>query len=284
MSKNASNDSVNIQKPDNPQETFNVKNFYYTGLFAAEMSCSVIKATNNNPKGSHYYAVDFTVSNADVGLLKQVNRVVMRNEGIISPIKGAYNLSARGKRKVGSVLAFMDLYPFIIGDLAIGRVALLKEAYEYLGVYTGHSVHEEKTRVMSKIRNQLKLLKTTGLASKTYRQKRISNDATGYFLAGVLDGDGSFGFKKSGNRKQPFLLVAMKDRKIPYLFKDFLKEGNVRYRVDGVYHYECNKTQALRLICSIFLEKYPLRHRVQRNRLQKLQRILNDYTQSPSNS
>ena len=99
MSKNALSDSGTDQRPDNPQEMLNATKFYFSGFMSAEMSCSIIKATNKNPKG-FYYAVDLTVTNADREILNQTNREVMNDRGVITPVKGAYNLSARGKDKV----------------------------------------------------------------------------------------------------------------------------------------------------------------------------------------
>ena len=117
MSKNASS-------ADNPQEMLK-SNYYFSGFLAGEMSCSIIKATNKNPKG-FYYAVDLTVTNADTNLLTVVNHVVMQNRGVITPVKGASNLSARGKEKVRIALDFLERYPILIGDLAINRIIILK--------------------------------------------------------------------------------------------------------------------------------------------------------------
>ena len=281
MSKNASSGSGARQKPGNPQETLNVENYYFAGFFAAEMSCSVIKATNYNPAGHYYFAIDFTVSNADKGLLEQVDRVVMHGNGIISPIKGAFNLSARGKKRVQVVLNFLNRYPIIIGDLAKNRIALLREALAYLEAHHGSTKHQEKTKVMESIRKKLRRVKEVG-ALKSYVQEHVSKEAIGHFLAGVLDGEGSFGFKKSGDRWQPFFMVAMKDRKIIELFKKFLHYGKVRKRKDGMYHYEINHSQILQKVCPLFLTQYPLRHARQRARLKRLQRILNDYTRNPA--
>lgn len=75
MSKNASNDFDLVletdRMPDNPQEMLK-NNFYFSGLIAAEMSCSIIKATNKKPY-DHYYMVDLTVTNADRRLLHGCN-------------------------------------------------------------------------------------------------------------------------------------------------------------------------------------------------------------------
>ena len=280
MSNNASSDSGASQKPDNPQETLNEKNYYYAGFFAAEMSCSVIKAANCNPVGHYYYAIDITVSNADKTLLENVDATVMQGGGIISPIKGGFNLSARGKRRVQIVLDFLDRYPILAGDLARNRIALMREALAYLEAHRGSREHQAKIEAMDGIRVKLRTIKEAGLVSKSYRSKRASKDAIGYFLAGVLDGDGSFGFKKSGTRQQPFLAIAMKDKKIIELLRDFIGHGNVRHRKDGIYHYETNHQKVLQDACILFLTRYPLRHAGQRERMQHLQRILNDYTRN----
>lgn len=282
MSKNASSGSDAHRKPGNPQETLEVEKYYYAGFFAGEMSCSVIKAANHNPVGHYYFAVDITVSNADRNLLQRVNKEVMQGGGIITPVKGAFNLSARGKNRVRVVLAFLDRYPIVIGDLAKNRIALLREAHAYLMAHCGSREHHAKTKVMDTIRQRLRKIKESGVALETYAQELASRDAVGYFLAGVLDGEGSFGFKKSGNRQQPFLAVAMKDQKIIELFRKFLQYGKVRLRSDGMYHYEVNHSQILKNICSLFLAHYPLKHERQRERMTTLQRLLNDYTRNPA--
>lgn len=282
MSNNASSDSDISRKPDNPQETLNEENYYYAGFFAAEMSCSVIKAANYNPVGHYYFAIDMTVSNADKTLLRKVNKVVMRGGGIVSPIKGGFNLSARGKKRVRIVLDFFDRYPILAGDLARDRIALMRKALAYLEAHRGSSEHQAKTKVMDDIRAKLRAIKETGMALRSYGRKRANKDAIGHFLAGVLDGDGSFGFKKSGKRQQPFLAIAMKDQKVIELLREFIQHGNIRRRKDGVHHYEINHQQVLQDVCSLFLTEYPLRHAIQRERMQHLQRILNDYTRNHS--
>ena len=280
MSKNASSGSDSHRKPDNPQETLEEEKYYYSGFFAGEMSCSIIKAANHNPVGHYYFAVDITVSNADKNLLQRVNEKVMQGSGIITPVKGAFNLSARGKNRVGIVLDFLERYPIIVGDLAKNRIALLREAHTYLKAHHGSREHHAKTQVMDNIRKKLRTVKETGVALESYAQEHTNRNAIGYFLAGVLDGEGSFGFKKSGNYQQPFLAVAMKDRKIIELFKEFLKHGKVRLHNDGMYHYEINHSQVLKNICSLFISQYPLKHERQRERITKLQRLLNDYTRN----
>jgi hypothetical protein len=282
MGNNASSDSELDRKPDNPQETLNVGNYYYSGFFAGEMTCSIIKATNSNPKG-HFFMVDFTISNTDKELLKHINREVMSGFGVISPIKGAFNLKVRGKKRVRKILAFLQEYPIITGDLAKNRIDILSEALEYLDTHRGHNAHREKTKTMDNLRHKLRLIKTEGVVENTYElDSKIAEDATGYFLAGIIDGEGSFGVKQSGKYREPFFTIAMKDRKIIELMCNFLKYGKVRYRKDGVYHYEVNSRKELLRIANIFLAKYPLQQKRQRNRLVELQRILNDYTRNHS--
>lgn len=280
MSKNASSDSDKHRKPDNPQETLNDENYYYSGFFVAEMSCCVIKAANYNPVGHYYFAVDITVSNANKALLENINKEVMKEGGIISPIKGGYNLSARGKKRVRMVLDFLDRYPVIAGDLAKQRIELVREALTYLEAHRGSSDHQVKTRIMDDIRSKLRVIKETGVALRAYRQQHAGKDAIGHFLAGVLDGDGSFGFKRSRDRQQPFIAIAMKDKKVIELLRDFVQHGNVRRRKDGTYHYEINHQKVVLDVCHLFLTRYPLHHARQRERMQHLQRILNDYTRN----
>ena len=178
------------------------------------------------------------------------------------------------------VLDFLNRYPIIIGDLAKNRVALLREAHAYLKAHRGSREHQAKIHVMDSIRKKLRRIKESGTAFKAYAQEPSGRDAIGYFLAGGLDGEGPFGFKKSGNRQQPFLAVAMKDRKVIELFRKFLKYGNVRLRNDGMYHYEINHPKVLQKICLLFLTRYPLQHARQRKRMMTLQRLLNDYTRN----
>ena len=280
MSKNASSGSDVRRKPGNPQETLNEENFYYSGFFAAEMTCSVIKAANYNPVGHYYFAVDITVTNADKALLQNVNQAVMNGGGIISPVKGAYNLSARGKNRVRVVLDFLNRYPIITGDLAKNRVALLRQAFAYLEEYRGASRHQKKIEVMDGIRKKLRAIKEIGAVDTSYSVEIADRGVIGHFLAGILDGEGSFGFKTSGSHQEPFFAVAMKDRKVVELCRNFLQYGNVRRRKDGAYHYEINRRHILQNVCNMFLTQYPLRHARQRERLQTVQRLLNDYTQN----
>jgi len=267
--------SKNVLSADNPQEMLNATKFWFSGFMSAEMSCSIIKATN---KG-FYYAIDLTVTNADKKILKEINREVMNGRGVITSVKGAYNLSARGKDKVRIVLDFLEQYPILAGDLAKNRIILLKNALVYLADHKTSKFQKEKTAEMEKLRAKLRELKENGIVDQEFDLLTIHKDSLGYFLAGVIDGEGSFGFKSSGLYKQPFFAIAMKDRKIIELLQKFIGYGNVRLRKDGVYHLEINGRNILKNICEMFLNQYPLRQTRQRKRCMFVfQQLLNDHT------
>ena len=52
------------------------------------------------------------------------------------------------------------------------------------------------------------LIKQNGFVGKSIRVNHFK-DEIGFFLAGIIDAEGSCGFKKSGFRMQPFFAVAM---------------------------------------------------------------------------
>src|SRR3989344_2277586 len=258
--------SKNALSADNPQEMLNATKFWFSGFMSAEMSCSIIKATNKNPKG-FYYTIDLTFTNADRKLLNEINREVMNGRSVITSVKGAYNLSARGKDKVRIVLDFLEQYPILAGDLAINRIILLKTALVYLVDHKTSKFQKEKTAEMEKLRVKLRELKFDGFVDQKFDLlNNTDKNFLGYFLAGVIDGEGSFGFKSSGLYKQPFFAIAMKDRKIIELLQKFIGYGNVRLRKDGVYHLEINHRSILKNVCEIFLNQYPLRQTRQRKR------------------
>ena len=276
MSNNVFSDFAEKQRPDNPQEMLK-NNFYFSGLMAEEMSCPIIRRVNHHPRG-HYFTVDITVTNADKNLLTEVNSTVMSNRGLITPVKGAYNLSARGKSKVQIVLDFLEGHPILVGDLAKNRIEIMKIALKYLNNFRGHKFHKQKSEEMDKLRGKLRGIKISGTIDQIFDLSTTDQDSLGYFFAGVIDGEGSFGVKSSGLYKQPFFAIAMKDKKIIELLRKFIDHGNVRLRKDGAYHLEINHRTILRNVCDIFLNQYPLKHQRQRKRLLILQQLLNDYT------
>lgn len=269
--------SNNASSADNQQEMLK-SNYYFSGLMAGEMSCSIIKRENHNPRGHYYYAVDLTVSNSDKKLLSECNKIVMNGRGLITPVKGAYNLSARGKEKVRMALDFLERHPIPIGDLVRNRIIILKSALAYLDAHKGARFQKEKTIEMEKLRKKLREIKEKGIVDHSSDLRLANSESLGHFFAGVIDGEGSFGTKSSGLYKQPFFAIAMKDKKIIESLQKFLAHGTVRLRKDGVYHLEINRRDILKDISNKFLDRYPLRHERQRNRLQILQQLLNDYT------
>ena len=108
---------------DNQQETL----YYFSGFLTGEGSISLIKATNKNGGTGFYYTPDLTISNAELQILKEMNRIVVNNRGVISRIKGGYNLSIRGKEKVKIILTFLNRYPPVCGDLIKEKIFLLKK-------------------------------------------------------------------------------------------------------------------------------------------------------------
>ena len=220
-----------------------------------------------------------TVTNADRKLLNEINREVMNGRGVITPVKGAYNLSARGKEKVRTALDFLEQYPILAGDLAKNRIVIFKNALMYLTDHKTSKFQKEKTAEMEKLRSKLRELKFNGVVDQEFELPTVDKNSLGYFLAGVIDGEGSFGFKSSGLYKQPFFAIAMKDRKIIELLQKFIGYGNVRLRKDGVYHLEINGLNILKNICGMFLNQYPLRQTRQRKRCMFVfQQLLNDHT------
>ena len=266
----------NASSADNQQHTsLGSQNFYYIGFCVGELSCSVIRANDKRGRG-FYFMPDITISNADLNLLKEINQVVTSNLGNISPIKGGYNLKFRGKRKVENVFQFFKRYPVITGDLAKKKLELLKNVLPAIG---NDSKVLDRLKVVEKCREDLKDLKLNGLAEGVVEINRFKNDEIGFFLAGIIDAEGSCGFKKSGLRLQPFFAVAMKDLKIIELIKDFLVCGNIHIRInDGLYHWETSKISDVLKVINIFTIKYPCKLEKMKDRMENVRRMLNDYT------
>jgi len=268
---------------DNQQETAlsSIRNFYYSGFCAGEMSCSIIKAFDRS-QNSYYYTPDLTISNGDIDLLKEVNLVIAQGRGIISKIKGGYNLSIRGKRKVRESLRFFEDYPIIAGNIAKSKLELLKKAINALEKNTNTRRYSlSRKKEIETYRSLFKANKKNDVPIYNFKRFPIDNKSKGYFLAGVIDAEGSIGFKKCGKRSEPFFAFAMKDKEIVMLLKDFLKNGNIRKRHDGVYHYEINAVKSLIKFADIFTNKYPARLKKTRKRMEGLvSRILNDCTRS----
>jgi hypothetical protein len=252
--------------------------FYYTGFCAGEMSCSIIKATNKT--GGYYYTPDVTVSNNDKVLLQEINRVIAQERGVISPIKGGYNLSIRGREKVKIALSFFENYPFISGDIVNSKVQILRKAMDSLSEKKQNQ-HRSSTQMelIEGYRSQLQEMRKTGIPIWEFNLQSISKDAIGYYLCGVADAEGSVGLKRRSETYQAFFSVAMKDKKIIDLFQSFFSYGYIYFRPEsGVYHYTTADFRNVSKIVRIFTEVYPSKQQHMRTRLEKLKGILNDHT------
>ena len=271
----------NASTADNQQETNNDSNYYISGFCAGEMSCSVIKQTRTYGSGFSY-SPDFTITNADIDLLKQINMSLAKSRGVISKVKGAFNLSFRGKHKVKSVLCFFANYPIIVGKLAKSRLFLLEKACSILDQKQG-STKRLKNEIwqIEQIRSRLREIKTLGNDAITNYSplKNPSRRAIGFFLSGVFDADGSIGLRKRGKTYQPFLAVAMKDKEIPLLFQKYLNFGYIyRRSKSNMYHFETGKRTNVYEALKTFMFQFPSRQSSKKRKLEKLFRILNDYT------
>jgi len=213
---------------DNQQETLQ-SFYYYTGFCCGEISCSLVRFRNpTSLTGGVRYYPDITISNADDRHLNEINQVIGGGLGIISPIKGGFNLKFRGKRKANRLLAFFDSYPPIVGDLFQSRLALLRYSIAVLQCRTTRKHSRNDRDILEHIRDQFVYIKKTGKPLRTFSQHQQDSMAIGYFLAGVFDAEGSVGLKSRGigKTKQPFFAVAMKDQRVVELFHSFLGVGH----------------------------------------------------------
>ena len=146
---------------DNQQETM----YYFSGFFSGEGSISIIRATNKNGGSGFYYTPDMTISNADSVLLKRINQTIFCNKGVMTPIKGGYNLSLRGKNKVIIFLNFLKKYPPSAGDLIREKLALIKKAVAIL-LKKGNRNKRFSGEIESieHIRQRLRIIKKTAQA------------------------------------------------------------------------------------------------------------------------
>lgn len=266
----------NVTSADNQQETF----YYFSGFLTGEGSVSIIKASNTKGRSGYYYTPDITISNADKSLLDEMNRVVGENRGVITVIKGGYNLSYRGKDKVGIIMKFLDKYPPLYGKRIWEKLSLLNKALLILKTkrIQQRRLSSEDRRIEA-IRLRLKTIKKGALPRRVRTIPKVSKLAVGYFLAGIVDAEGSIGLRKVGKRLQPFFAVAMREEQIIRKLRTFFGIGSIYYRpIDILWHYETAKQSNVLRLCQIFLYTYPVKLMKNVNRLKKIERILNDYT------
>lgn len=256
----------NVTSADNQQGTL----YYFTGFIVGEGSISIIKASNKGTGRGFYFALDLTVSNSDLILLKELNQVVACGKGITSLIKGGYNLSIRGKDKIKPALSFLNKFPPPAGDLFKEKLNILKKALEIL------SVKNYKVQEIEKLRQRLKEIKVTARVVKHF-PVIFETKNVGYFLSGIVDAEGSMGWRKSGNRQQPYFCVLMREEAIIDLFIKQFGFGHKYYRPnEKLYHFETGKKGDVAKLADYFLNKFPVKLVKNRQRLENLQRLLND--------
>lgn len=257
----------NASSADNQQETL----YYFSGFLTGEGSICLIKATNKGGRG-FYYTPDLTISNADLDILKESNQVIAGGHGVITSIKGGFNLSIRGKNKVKTAITFLQKYPPIVGDITSEKISILVN-----GVALLSSVYDFKE--IEKLRDRLKEIKRTAKATKHFTCKKHNRKQIGYFLAGIVDAEGSMGWRKSGDRLQPYFCVLMREEAIIDLFLKYFGFGHKYYRpAEKLYHFETGKQVDVLSLANFFLENCPVKLAKNKRRLEDLQRLLNDYT------
>lgn len=266
----------NVTSADNQQEML----YYYSGFITGESSLSLIKATNKKGGTGFYYTPDLTISNADLLLIKETNQIVANGKGIITAIKGGYNLSMRGKEKVTMVLAFLDKYPPLCGDLILEKISLLKKCISILSEKGKRNKrNDSEVKEIELLRQRFKEIKKTAKASKHFPCLSTNRRKIGYFLAGIVDAEGSMGFRKTGNRLQPYFCVLMREETIIILFKKYFGFGNIYFRpAEKLHHFETAKKENVAKLAHVFSHNFPVKLEKNRERLKNLQQILNDYT------
>ena len=239
---------------DNQQETYEA--FYYTGFCCGEGSFSLLRLNNRKSKnGGVYYTPDFTVSNAEKPLLKEVETAIAKGCGVIWKIKGGYNLSFRGKGRVKKVISFFEKYPPPVGDLFKSRLMLLDKAISLIESEKRYRRSKLLQQKLEDIRKQFSIIKKTAVPISNFSQIKLDRKSQGFFLSGVFDAEGSVGFKSSGSGKQPFFAVAMKDHKIVKLFKNYFQVGNIHPRTkEKMIHYEIGARNEVRNILQSFFK------------------------------
>lgn len=268
-----------VTSADNQQETL----YYFSGFLTGEGSISLIRATNKKGGTGFYYTPDLTISNADLSLLKEMNKIVAKNRGVITKIKGGYNLSVRGKEKVKIILQFLKEYPPIAGELIREKLLILRKAVLILSKKKNRNKRlKREVFEIEKLRHRLKEIKKTAKANKSFFNLRSNQNKIGYFLAGIVDAEGSMGWRKSDNRLQPYFCVLMREEAIIDLFQKYFGFGNKYYRpAEKLYHFETAKKKNVWQLANFFLKKCPVRLVKNKQRLENLQRLLNDYTPRP---
>lgn len=265
---------------DNQQET--LENYYYIGFCAGEMYCGLMKLANKKCKSGYYYTPDLTIANSDRNILIKINDVLCLGAGIISPIKGGYNLKIRGWKKVKKALSFFKKFPPLKKSILFHKITLLNKAYKVFEAKGRTKRSATDTSNFEKIISQFKAMKNDSSLHEQIKKELISQDALGHYFSGLFDAEGSLGLKKRDMTYQPFLALGMRDQYLVRKFREFVVAGNVYYRShQNIYFYETGDRNSVNRIIKLFTGTYPLRLEKNIQRVNKLQRILNDHTHGP---
>ena len=97
-------------------------------------------------------------------------------------------------------------------------------------------------------------------------EREFSSDEIGHYLAGFVDGEGSFNvsIKKVNDRKLDWRVgacfnVSQKERHVLELLQRTLGCGTIRRRWDGVHYFEVNSFRDLSEKVIPFFRRFPLR-------------------------
>ena len=109
-------------------------------------------------------------------------------------------------------------------------------------------------------------------AGKTSDRISIIPEKLGYYLTGFTDGEGSFNvsFIKRSDYKHRWKIslsfnITQKDDTIPYLFRDTMRCGTIRYRKDGICYFEVRRIKDIVQIIIPFFKRFPLLSRGKKN-------------------
>ena len=190
----------------------------------------------------------------------------------------------RGKEKVKIILSFFDRYPPICGDMINEKLFILREAMSVLLEKKRRNKRLSNEEItIEALRQKLKTIKKEGKSTMHFPRKRQSRKKIGYFLAGIVDAEGSMGWRHCGRYLQPYFCVAMRDEAIISLFQEYFGFGSKYYRPASKLHqFETGKRENVLQLSNFFLDQCSVQLPKNRKRMEELQRLLNDYTPSPS--
>jgi len=136
-------------------------------------------------------------------------------------------------------------------------VAVLKahgESRETFGFTTFPFFSKKKATVKT-----VKTVKTGKNKHKKKRTMKLNKD----WLAGFIDGDGSFAIDKVGNFYRPSLSIAQDDPELLHKIKDYFGCGTVTPKNSKSYHYRCRSASQFRDHILPKLGEFPFQTRKQ---------------------